>query len=55
MLTGTGSWDYDRDRVVLDVTVSGRFAGSYRCVRTGSSATIERQRVAPPPRRAYGM
>ena len=55
VLTGTGSWDDDRDRMVLDVTVSGRFAGSYRYVRTGSSATIERQRVAPPLRRALGM
>jgi hypothetical protein len=43
VMTGTGSWDYDRDRVVLDVAVSGRFAGSYRYVREGSSVSVEAQ------------
>ncbi len=42
VLTGTGRWNYDRDRVVLDVTVTGgRLAGSYRYVREGSSASVE--------------
>jgi hypothetical protein len=40
VLTGSGSWDYDRDRVVLDVTVAGRFEGTYRYVRRGSSVEI---------------
>jgi pimeloyl-ACP methyl ester carboxylesterase len=40
VMTGSGSWDYDRDRVVLDVTVSGRFEGTYRYVRQGSSVEI---------------
>lgn len=41
VMTGTGSWDYDRDRVVLDVAVTGRFAGSYRYVRQGGSVSVE--------------
>jgi hypothetical protein len=40
VMTGSGSWDYDRDRVALDVTVSGRFEGTYRYVRRGSSIEI---------------
>jgi pimeloyl-ACP methyl ester carboxylesterase len=40
VMTGYGSWNYDSDRVVLDVKVSGRFAGVYRCVREGDSISV---------------
>ena len=35
IMTGRGSYDYGRDRFVLDVTLSGRFDGHYRYVRAG--------------------
>jgi pimeloyl-ACP methyl ester carboxylesterase len=54
-LTGKGSWDDGRDRVVLDVTVSGRFAGAYRYVRHGSTVTVERRTARVPRARAAGM
>lgn len=41
VMTGTGSWNDDLDRVVLDVEVRGRFAGSYRYERDGDSASVE--------------
>jgi hypothetical protein len=41
VMTGTGSWDYDRDRVILDVALAGRFAGFYRYVRDGGSVSVE--------------
>ena len=41
VMTGTGRWDYDRDRVVLDVTVTSRLAGSYRYVRQGGAVSVE--------------
>jgi pimeloyl-ACP methyl ester carboxylesterase len=40
VVTGTGRWNYGRDRVALDVAVTGRFAGRYRYVRHGSSVTV---------------
>ncbi len=35
IMTGRGSYDYGRDRFVLDVTLSGRFDGHHRYVRAG--------------------
>lgn len=47
VLTGSGSWSYGHDRVVLEVSATGRFAGSYRYVRHGSSTRLTPVRPGP--------
>jgi pimeloyl-ACP methyl ester carboxylesterase len=40
-MSGPGRWDYATGRVVFDVTVAGRFAGSYRYVHEGGSVSVD--------------
>ncbi len=39
-MTGQGTYDYDRDRFVLDVRATGRWRGAYRVVRSGSTVVV---------------
>jgi pimeloyl-ACP methyl ester carboxylesterase len=41
VMTGRGSYDYDRDRFVLDVSLAGRWHGHVRYVREGGRATVD--------------
>ncbi len=40
VMTGTGSYDYESDRFVLDVRATGRIHGRFRYVREGGRTTV---------------
>jgi hypothetical protein len=52
LMTGRGSYDYDRDRFVFDVELAGRWHGHVRYVRDGGRVTIARRPLLSPERPA---